>query len=100
MAEEGHRCGGCGCGCIHLDSWCACLCYLYFAPENPEDDEQRYDCWVRSSNPECMYGNSRRKRREEYKRMVKDKVEEAEWKYLDVSDHWQQMKNMMETTEH
>jgi len=29
-----------------------------------------------------MYGSSRRKRHEEYKSMVRDKVEEAEWKYL------------------
>ena len=21
----------------HLDCWCICLCYLHFAPENPED---------------------------------------------------------------
>jgi len=21
------------------------LCYLHFAPENPEDGEQRYDIW-------------------------------------------------------
>jgi len=32
--------------------------------------------------------------------MVKDKVAEAEWKYLDVKEHWQQMKNiMMETAQ-
>jgi len=24
---------------VHLDCWCICLCYLHFAPENPEDDE-------------------------------------------------------------
>jgi len=22
---------------IHPDCWCVCLCYLHFAPENPED---------------------------------------------------------------
>ena len=22
---------------VHPDSWCVCLCYLHFAPENPED---------------------------------------------------------------
>jgi len=22
---------------VHLDCWCVCLCYLHFAPENPED---------------------------------------------------------------
>jgi len=32
---------------------------------------------------------------EEYQSMVKDKVVEAEWKYLDVNEHWQQMKNIM-----
>jgi len=30
--------------------------------------------------------------------MVKDKVAEAEWKYIDVNEHWQQMKNMMMDT--
>jgi len=29
---------------------------------------------------------------EEYKSMVKDKVAEAEWKYLAINEHWQQMK--------
>jgi len=24
---------------VHLDCWCVCLCYLHFAPENPEDGE-------------------------------------------------------------
>jgi len=34
------------------------------------------------------------------KDVVKDKVVEAEWKYLDVNKHWQQMKNiMMETAQ-
>jgi len=28
---------------------------------------------------------------EEYKSMVRDKLEEAEWKDLDVNEHWQQM---------
>ena len=42
-----------------------------------------------------LYGSSRRKRREEYKSMVRDKVEEAVWKYLDVNEHWQQMKNII-----
>jgi len=35
---------------------------------------------------------------EEYQSMVKDKVEEAEWKCLDVNEHWQQMKNIMMDT--
>ena len=30
--------------------------------------------------------------------MVRDKVEEAEWKYSDVNEHWQQMKNLMTGT--
>jgi len=48
-------------------------------------------------NQECMCGSSRRKRLEEYQSMVKDKVVEAEWKYLDVNKHWQQKNIMMET---
>ena len=28
------------------DCWCVCLCYLQFAPENPEDGDSRYDIWV------------------------------------------------------
>ena len=39
-----------------------------------------------------MYGRSRRKQCEEYQSMVKDKVAEAEWKYIGVNEHWQQMK--------
>ena len=31
---------------VHPDCWCILLCYLHFAPENPEDGEQRYDIWV------------------------------------------------------
>jgi len=31
---------------VHPDCWCVCLCYLHFAPENPEDGEKRYDIWV------------------------------------------------------
>ena len=30
--------------------------------------------------------------------MLSDKEEEAEWKYLDVNEHWQQMKNIMMET--
>jgi len=37
---------------------------------------------------------------EEYQSMVKDKAAETECKYLDVNEHWQQMKNiMMETAQ-
>ena len=35
---------------------------------------------------------------EEYQSMVREKVEEAEWKYSDVHEHWQQMKNLMMET--
>jgi len=24
---------------VHPDCWCVCLCYLHYAPENPEDGE-------------------------------------------------------------
>jgi len=38
---------------------------------------------------------------EEYKSMVKDKVEEKEWEHLDVNEHWHKMKKiMMETAQH
>jgi len=51
-------------------------------------------------NQKCRYGSSRRKRREEYESKVKNKVAEAEWKYLGVNEHLQQMKNiMMETAQ-
>ena len=35
---------------------------------------------------------------EEYRHMVRDKVEEATWKGLDVNEHWQQMKGIMVET--
>ena len=35
---------------------------------------------------------------EEYRRMVRHKVEEATWKSLGVNDHWQQMKGLMMET--
>jgi len=34
---------------------------------------------------------------EEYQSMVKDKVVEVESKYIDVNEHCQQTKNMMDT---
>jgi len=37
---------------------------------------------------------------EEYRCMVRDKVEEATWKGLGVNDHWQQMKGLMMETAH
>jgi len=40
------------------------------------------------------------KTREQYKSKVKAKVEKAEWKYLDVNEHRQQIKNIiMETAQ-
>ena len=35
---------------------------------------------------------------EEYQSLVRDKVEETEWKYSDVNEHWQQKKNLMMET--
>ena len=35
-----------------------------------------------------MYGSLRRKRREEYQSIVRHKVEEADWKYSDVNEHY------------
>ena len=29
---------------VHPDCWCICLCYLHFAPENPEDGEMYLLC--------------------------------------------------------
>jgi len=40
---------------VHLDCWCVCLCYLHFAPEYPEDGEQRYYIWVSPVGaPTCL----------------------------------------------
>ena len=36
MAEMGHQYSLDGVA-VHPDSWWVCLCYLHFAPENPED---------------------------------------------------------------
>jgi len=47
--------------------------------------------WRKKFEPTvCVY--------EEYQSMVKDKVAEAEWKYLDRNKHWQQTKNIMTET--
>jgi len=35
---------------------------------------------------------------EEHQSMVRDKVEEAKWKYSDINKHWQQMTNLMMET--
>jgi len=36
---------------------------------------------------DCVYGSSGRKRHEKYKSIVRDQVEEEEWKHLDVNEH-------------
>jgi len=43
-----------------------------------------------------VYGSSRKKRREEYQSLVKDKVAEAE--YINVNEHWRQIKNEVAET--
>jgi len=54
--------------------------------------------WRRKFEPRvCVWKLKEEKRCEEYQCMIKDKVAEAEWRYLDVNEHWQQMKSMMET---
>jgi len=50
---------------------------------------------VGSLSHECVYGSLRRKRREDYRCMVRDKVEDAKWKGLGVSDYWLQMKGIL-----
>ena len=35
---------------VHPDYWCVCLCYLNFAPENPEDGEM---CLLVPAHPGC-----------------------------------------------
>ena len=37
---------------------------------------------------------------EEYRSMVRDKVQEAKWKSLCVNDHWQQTKGIMMESAH
>ena len=41
-----------------------------------------------------MHGTQGEKTCEEYQSMNKDKVAETEWKYLDVNEQLQQMKNI------
>ena len=54
--------------------------------------------WHKKFEPRVRVWKARRKRREEYQSMIKDKVTEAEWKYLDLNEHWQQMKNITMNT--
>ena len=64
------------------------------------------DMWFnttkRNSSQERVYGIYKEEKTcEEYKSMVRDKVMEEEWKYLDINEHWQKMKKiMMETAQH
>jgi len=40
---------------VHPDCWCICLCYLHFAPENPEDGEMYLLVLAHPSCPGCSY---------------------------------------------
>ena len=35
---------------VHPDCWCVCLCYLHFAPENPEDGKMYL---LAQAHPRC-----------------------------------------------
>jgi len=55
--------------------------------------------WHRKFEPRVrVWKLKEEKTREEYRCMVRDKVEEAEWKGLDVNEHWQQMKSIVMKT--
>jgi len=55
--------------------------------------------WCKKFEPRvCVWKLKEEKTCEEYQGMVRDKVEEAEWKYFDVNEHWLQMKNIMMDT--
>jgi len=52
--------------------------------------------WCKKFEPRvCLWKLKEEKTCKENQSMDKDKVAEAEWKYLDVNEHWQQMKNVM-----
>jgi len=58
---------------------------------------------IKSLSQEYMYRKKLKEEQtcEEYKSMVRDKVEQEEWKHLDVNEHWRKMKKiMMETAQH
>jgi len=40
----------------------------------------------------CVWKLKEEQTCKEYKSMVRDKVVEEEWKYLDINEHWQKMK--------
>ena len=57
--------------------------------------------WRRKFEPRVLVWKLKEEKTcEEYRCIVRDKVEEAKWKGLGVNDHWQQMKGiMMETAQ-
>jgi len=59
------------------------------------------ESWHRKFEPRVrVWKLKEEKTCEEYRCMVRDKVEEAKWKSFDVNEHWQQMKGiMMETAQ-
>jgi len=40
---------------VHPDCWCICLCYLHFAPENPEDGKMCLLVDLTSSDGDRMF---------------------------------------------
>jgi len=54
---------------------------------------------IRSSSQQYVYGKLKEEQTwEEYKSMVRDKVEEEEWKHLDVNEHWHKVKKEQHST--
>jgi len=54
---------------------------------------------IRSSSQQYVYGKLKKEQTwEEYKSMVRDKVEEEEWKHLDVNEHWHKVKKEQHST--
>jgi len=67
------------------------LCGLIQQKSDIKKFEPRVCVWKRKEEQTC----------EEYKSMLRDKVEEEEWKHLDANKHWHNMKKiMMETAWH
>ena len=55
--------------------------------------------WHRKFEPRVrLWKLKEEKTCEEYRCMVRDKVEESKWKGLGVNEHWQQMKGLMMET--
>jgi len=42
---------------VHPDCWCICLCYLHFAPENPEDGKMYLPVLARLGCPRQSPGS-------------------------------------------